>query len=210
MTRKSRQIFHQLVSFRLKYDLELLRGFKPREHEQYFEDFLRLNKEGETFVDVGGYDGATSLEFIRHCPDYRAIHVFEPEPGNYQRCIHALASRASVYCHPMGLAESRATLLLSSQGSGSAISTDGKLQIAVDRLDDMLNDRPTFIKIDVEGAETGAIVGAGNIITTFRPRLAICVITGPVTSGESRSGCLLSVKSMTSTCGITLKAFTRL
>ena len=54
----SRETFRKLVSFRLKYDIDFLSGFTPRENSQYFEDFLQLRSQGETFVDVGGTTGS--------------------------------------------------------------------------------------------------------------------------------------------------------
>lgn len=168
-------LFRKLTSFRLKYDLELLRGFEAREHAQYFEDFLDLQPAGETFVDVGGYDGATSREFIRRCPGYRAVHVFEPEPQNYRKCVAALESSANVHCHPLGLSDAKRSLRLTAQGSGSKIVEDGAVVIEVDRLDDVLQEAPTLIKIDIEGEEAAAIAGARRTIAAHHPRLAICV-----------------------------------
>lgn len=168
-------LFRQLVSFRLKYDLELLRGFEAREHAQYFEDFLDLRPDGEAFVDVGGYDGATSREFMRRCPGYRAVHVFEPEPQNFQSCLAALGSCAKVHCHPLGLSDARRSLRLTAQGSGSKIVEDGAVGIEVDRLDDVLDEAPTLIKIDIEGEEAAAIAGARRTIAKHHPRLAVCV-----------------------------------
>jgi len=172
----SSSLFRKLVSFRLKNDLALLRGFEAREHAQYFEDFLNLQADGESFIDVGGYDGATSREFMRRCPGYRAVHVFEPEPQNFRKCVAALGSSANVHCHPLGLSDARRTLRLAAQGSGSKIVADGELVIEVDQLDDVLGDEaPTLIKIDIEGEEAAAIAGARQTIAKHHPRLAICV-----------------------------------
>jgi FkbM family methyltransferase len=171
----SRSVFRKLVSFRLKYDLELLRGFQAREYAQYFEDFLDLQQDGETFIDVGGYNGANSREFMRLCPGYRAVHLFEPEPQNFRNCVAALGSSANVHCHPLGLSDARRSLRLAAQGSGSKIVADGAVVIEVDRLDDVLDETPTFIKIDIEGEEAAAIAGARRTIAAHHPRLAVCV-----------------------------------
>ena len=92
----SRTIFRKLVSFRLNYDLDDLQGFSAREPEQYFEEFLQLAPAGETFIDVGGFNGYNSLEFIKRCPEYSAIHLFEPEPENYRKCMEALQGMPNI------------------------------------------------------------------------------------------------------------------
>jgi FkbM family methyltransferase len=173
----SRNIFRKLISFRLNYDLDNLNGFTERESEQYFEDFLKLSSQGETFIDVGGFNGYNSLEFIKRCPCYSTIHLFEPEPSNYRKCVEALKGNPNIFCYPHGLSDKKETLRLESQGSGSKISETGSIIIEVDRLDDVLKDKfnPTLIKMDIEGAEMQAIEGAKKTITKYHPRLALCV-----------------------------------
>lgn len=173
----SRLTFKKLVSFRLRYELSLLNGFTSREDEQYFEDFLQLQSQGETFVDVGGYNGFNSLEFIKQCPEYEAVHIFEPEPDNYQSCRSRLKPYPRIYPHELGLSDRKQILKIDPQGSGSKISDRGSTVIAVDRLDDILLEqyRPTFIKMDIEGTEIPAIEGASHTIKKYHPRLALCV-----------------------------------
>lgn len=177
----SREIFNKLVSFRLEYDLAYLEGFVSKEDTQYFEDFLHLDVNGETFIDVGGYDGFTSLAFIKRAQNYKAIHVFEPEPNNYQKCLNNLSAYRDTYVHHLALSRSSATMKIHAQGSGSKISGDGTVTVSAVRLDDVLTDMdvPTFIKMDIEGEEFSAIEGARNTILTHHPRLAISVYHRP-------------------------------
>lgn len=176
----SRSIFKKLVSFRLNQDIEVLEGFESREHEQYFEDFLQLSLSGETFVDVGGFNGYNSLQFIKHCANYKEIHVFEPESRNFDLCVEALKNRRDVTVHRLGLSSKRQKLRFDSSGSGSKISGQGALSIDVDCLDDILekDSQPTLIKMDIEGAELDAIAGASRTISRCAPKLAISVYHG--------------------------------
>ena len=64
---------------------------------------------------------------------------------------------------------------MSQGGSGSKINPDGAVEIQVDLLDNMEIHEPTFIKMDIEGAEIQAIQGARETIARAHPRLAICV-----------------------------------
>lgn len=42
-------------------------------------------------------------------------------------------------------------------------------------LDEIVEDRITFIKMDIEGAEHNALLGAEKTIKKYHPKLAICV-----------------------------------
>ncbi|ATB64084.1 FkbM family methyltransferase [Pseudomonas mosselii] len=177
---ESRTVFAKLVSFRFDYDISHLEGFTYREHLQYFEDLLALKPDGETFLDVGGFDGFTSEEFIKHCPGYKAIHVFEPEASNRERCLERLAGREHVQIHPIGLSDSAKELRFDVQGSASTVSEHGTVVINVDKLDNVLKGvAPTLIKIDIEGGESDALAGARETIATYQPRLAISVYHVP-------------------------------
>jgi FkbM family methyltransferase len=172
---ESRAILSKLVSFRLRYDLGLIEDFEDRQREQYFEPFLELQPAGESFIDIGGFDGNTSIEFARICPDYSEIHLFEPELDNYEICQQRLANMRDTHFYNTGLSDRRATVRFDKSGSGSRISEDGESSIEVDRLDDVVNGPATFIKIDIEGAELDALAGARDSIMRHHPKLAICV-----------------------------------
>ncbi|WP_421548530.1 FkbM family methyltransferase [Pseudomonas sp. QD4] len=176
---ESRQAFLKLVSFRRTYDIKHLEGFSWREDVQYFEDFLHLQAEGETFIDVGGFNGFTTLEFIKRCPQFNAAHVFEPEPANYQNCLSALGAYNNVRVHNVGLSGAKATLKIDAMGSASTVSQHGTVTIEVDKLDNLLKEAPTFIKIDIEGEELSALQGARQTIIEHHPRLAISVYHKP-------------------------------
>lgn len=170
---QSKQIFQKLVNFRFTYDISHLEGFIQREESQYFENFLNLNQENEVFIDVGAYDGFTSIEFIKHCPQYQSIHLFEPDPNNYLKAEKALANFPNIHFHHYGLSTEKAELKFDMMGSSSKISDDGKTIIPVNKLDSILDEEPTFIKMDIEGGESAAIEGARETISKYQPRLAI-------------------------------------
>jgi FkbM family methyltransferase len=172
---ESRRIIERIINFRLSADLAHMAGFTDRQAEQYFEDFLGLKEQNEVFVDVGGFDGYTSLEFIKRCPQYRGIYFFEPELKNMDIAKARLGKYEHINFLQQGLSNKKDTVRFSIGGSSSAISTDGEIEINVDSLDDLLDDTVTFIKMDIEGAEGMAIEGARQTIASSHPRLAICV-----------------------------------
>lgn len=172
---ESKQVLTKIINFRLSQNLDFMRGFTDAQHRQYFEDFLALKPESEIFVDVGCFDGYTSLEFIRRCPHYGAIHVFEPEPDNMAVVKQKLGGHERIHYHPYGLSNRAQTLRFQTHGSSSRISDQGDIEIQVARLDDLLHEPFTFLKMDIEGGEMDALEGAQHAIKAHHPRLAISV-----------------------------------
>ena len=171
----SKQIFSKLLDFRLNYNLEAMKGFTLSIDNEYFESFLQLRETGEVFCDVGGFDGGTTKEFIKRCPQYERIYYFEPEPDQMTESKKALAQYARIeYCQCAAY-DKKDTLRFCSDGSASMVSERGTLEIRAERIDDMVHTPVTFIKMDIEGSESLAIQGAKETILKYHPRLAICV-----------------------------------
>ncbi len=172
---ESRVILRKLLNFRLTSDLTFMHGFVDAQYRQYFESFLNLNASNEAFVDVGCYDGHTTEEFIKRCPNYSRVDVFEPEPENMRRVKSRLAACERVHFHECGAADHSAALRFSANGSASHVAADGQIEVRVEPMDRVLTDPSTFIKMDIEGAEYDAIKGAEQTILRCHPRLAISV-----------------------------------
>lgn len=170
----SKNQFYNIINFRMSHDINFMRGFSPIEHLQYFEDFLDL-KDNEVFIDIGGYDGFTSEEFIKRCPAYKSVYIFEPEEKNIQLAKDRLHKYKNINFYGIGLSNKKGTLRFDISGSSSKISENGEIEIKVDKLDDVLKEKPTFIKMDIEGAESFAIEGAKQTIKKYHPKLAISV-----------------------------------
>lgn len=172
----SKQIFDKIVNFRLSYDLTYMEGFEDIQYKQYFEDFLNLQKSGEVFVDVGGYDGYTSLEFIKRCPDFSKIYFFEPDSNNLKKAQNVMQKYSNIEYFEKGLSNKKESLRFQNElGSSSKVSENGPIVIEADTLDNLIKDKVTFIKMDIEGSEGIAIEGAKQTILKYHPRLAICV-----------------------------------
>jgi FkbM family methyltransferase len=171
---KSKEVLNNLLNFRISGDLNYMRGFEYAPDQQYFEDFLEL-KQDEVFVDIGGFDGQTTIEFTKRHPDYKSIHIFEPEPRNLALVHDKLSKKRSIHFYSTGLAECKKKLKFNSgKGSRSKLCEKGDLEIQVDTIDNLIKERITFIKIDIEGAEGVALQGARAHILQDHPKLAVC------------------------------------
>lgn len=174
----SRQTIDKLFAFRSTLDVSHLAGFTDRQDAQYFEPFLPLPSRC-VFWDIGGFDGFTTLEFARRFPDYGSILIFEPDPTNQVVCRNATKNLANVRVIPLGTGAENATLRFSSDGSASTVDSAGDLSIEVCCLDGLDEPPPTFIKMDIEGAEIDTLRGAGDVISKHHPALALSVYHRP-------------------------------
>ncbi len=151
----------------------------PSDSPQYFEpDICPLTKE-EVFVDGGCFIGDTAEVFIRQTGGYRHIYGFEPEEGNYKKAIANLSKYENIDVEQGGLWHMTNTMrFISGEFGNSRFSEEGDVIEKSFGIDDYFmdkDDKPTFIKMDIEGAERMAIDGAAHTIKTYRPKLAICV-----------------------------------
>tara|TARA_B100000674_G_scaffold498661_1_gene538436 strand:- start:672 stop:1814 length:1143 start_codon:yes stop_codon:yes gene_type:complete len=171
---ESRLQFLKLVAFRYALDVDYLDGFSDRFDSQYFEPFVLSRSDNKSFVDVGCFDGITSLRFAELCPDYRAIYAFEPDPENFAICLSSLGHLRDVVTLPYALSDVAGRFAFCSDGSRSSFGgpTEG-LNVSTERLDAFQIDSPGLIKFDIEGGELKALEGARSIIQAHTPCLAV-------------------------------------
>jgi len=176
---QSRQVLDDLLRYRVTGDYSWMSAYSVRLQDQYFEDFVGL-KSGEVFVDAGGFDGDTTQEFCRRCPDYRTIYLFEPSAPNMERARVRLKGLRSINFIDSALSDAAGTLSFNTEaGSASAVSGSGLCQIHATTLDAQVGERVTFVKMDLEGWELKALAGAWRHLHEDHPKLAIAVYHHP-------------------------------
>lgn len=174
----SSETFKKIINFRLTNRISALEGFTCRPNEQYF-DLPFVKDYARHFVDCGGFDGATSLEFSRLFPDHQSIQIFEPDISQCPCIAQTLSGLPGVKIHPFGVSDKSETLRFSRSGSASKICDSGEIIVEVIALDELLREEVSFLKMDIEGYELSALSGARNIIKTQKPLLAICCYHRP-------------------------------
>lgn len=159
---------------------------KALDRQQYF-DFFEYAGKKETFVDGGVYDLGSVKGFLQWCNgNYERIYAFEPEKSNYELCKEKAEQWEHVNLFNCGLFDRQGNIGFTS-GLGGASRIENQQQdfysdydIAVTDLDSVVQgEKVTFIKMDIEGAEEKALLGARHIITEQKPKLAICVYHKP-------------------------------
>lgn len=172
---ESKDTYIAIINARLHRDIGFLAAYSNRQHEQYFEPFLGLRADGETFADVGSFDGATSRMFAERYPGYRHIHALEPSIELATDVRRNLKDLRDVTVHEFGAGDRDEIVGFTPAGSASRVVEEGGLgQVQIRRLDGLLVPEPSFIKMDIEGQEIPALLGAAALIARARPILAVC------------------------------------
>jgi len=168
-----------VLNFRMSRRGNLFKIKRP-DKEQYFSaDIVKLIDE-EYFVDCGAYIGDTLEMFLHYTSGGGgAYYALEPDSKNADTLEQYIKDNflKNVEVLKYGVAEKSGKIRFSeSATSGSAFDENGTVVLEVKALDDLLqNKKVTFIKMDIEGAETDALNGSWNIIEKNRPKLAICI-----------------------------------
>jgi len=148
---------------------------------QYFPYDIHFNKGYSRFIDCGGYTGDTVWELMKNKSGIDAIAIFEPEikvfnqlQSNMDWFINIIPD---IFLYPCAVSD-KVEMMNMNFESGSSFLTDKPTeeQVLCVSIDSVLkNFAPTFIKMDIEGAEIKALQGAQETIKQYKPDLAICV-----------------------------------
>ena len=179
----SRQVYHDCLAYRLNFDPESLGD--PDSERHYLPSDLPPPASPMRLLDCGAFTGDTISLFLRNGIQLEAVVAFEPDPLNYALLCANVAGFANQLGQsllvPCGTGDrTRMAGFSAGAGAGSAIGGESIATIQVVALDDILASfSPTFIKLDIEGAEPLALRGAVKTIRRSLPRLAVSVYHSP-------------------------------
>jgi FkbM family methyltransferase len=154
----------------------------PVKEKQYFLDSLYRIDDHEVFVDCGAYIGDTAEQLVHIHPSFRKIISIEADPQNFDRLTKwigtldaSVASRIRALNIAVGAKRGKLRFQASG-GDGARLASDGNVVVECIPIDELMAEAaPTFIKMDIEGAELDALEGARRSIQTHRPILSVCV-----------------------------------
>jgi FkbM family methyltransferase len=151
-----------------------------------YQMFLR---PGDHVIDIGANIGYYLLAAAQVVGEKGRFLAFEPLPGNYEvlkqniELIPGLRDRVQVW--PWAIGDSTGTCdfyeskipNLGSFFRHEKLEQTRTITVQVRRLDDILQSiegfRPSFLRMDVEGAELLVLAGARNLMRTYKPSLFI-------------------------------------
>jgi FkbM family methyltransferase len=142
-----------------------------------------------TFYDIGANVGYYTLIGARLVGPTGRVIAFEPAPRHLAKLLHNVAlnylGNVSVRSEALGDADGMGSFAISSipghhRLAAQTTASDrivGYVEVSVRRLDGLIEAEklplPDFIKMDIEGAEVKALIGAGETLRRSRPALVI-------------------------------------
>ena len=177
----SREEFVGQIAWRSTLDPAVLPAPEPAA-ETYFAPELIKPTGDEVFVDCGSFDGDTLRAFLQRCGgEFRKAIAVEPDPHNRARIAEWLEKLSrdrseKIEIVPFAAGERRETLTFDATGTVTSSVGAGTSTVEAAPLDELLRDcPPTFVKMDIEGAEPSALRGAAGLIGRHSPVLAVCL-----------------------------------
>lgn len=168
-----------LSHYRSTLDTRILDEAIVEDHTQWFDPVV-LQMGCSSFLDCGAYDGDTIEEFKLSFPNFVKAIGMEPDPLLAKRAIesHARDRRIRIINAAVGDVDGEVQMAMTQGMDGTTSTTSERSLVRMVTLDSILeefdfNQRPIYLKVDVEGAETKVLQGAVNLISSHKPVIGI-------------------------------------
>lgn len=189
---RSIEVFDAMVKFRLNKEYGDLPKIDKKEDQYFPRDIAEYTVNNICFVDCGAYVGDTFCLLMKYAEDMGTCvdHYvgIEPDQKNYEQLKNIVENTANIEYTvlPYAASDKEKYLLFDMMGTtASKIEYESKEQknvvsvkcIPLDSIEFAVS--PTHIKMDIEGEERNALLGAKKIIEKYHPKLAICIYHRP-------------------------------
>lgn len=178
---ESRAIYEAMLNFRLTGDYKSLPP--PETQHQYFPLDIPQWNTPLRFVDCGAFNGDTLGYILSNNIAVEAVAAFEPDRENFRQLAKSImhGNWTNVALWPCAVYSETTQLRFQSEnGMASSLRHEGESLVQCVSLDEAIPVfKPSLIKMDIEGAEIDALLGARQVIEKYRPGLAICVYHHP-------------------------------
>ncbi len=154
------------------------------DYPEYFHPSCRP-EQGDCIIDAGAFDGDTLKIFWDSLNGHCTIISFEPDPQNFKNLSNRISEipKFKGKAFNMGLWEEEKDVSFIANGNvnasveGVRLPCLGNTTVKVTSIDSICRKtfiKPSFIKLDVEGAEQAVIRGGESIMRHLKPKMAIC------------------------------------
>lgn len=174
----SKFLLHAILNNFINYDFTSLQKTLNQKYHHYFDfDILPKMKE-EVFADIGSYTGDTVLDFIKCYGEnsYKKIYCYEITTDIIPTLKNNLINYKNIEIKSLAVSNKSKTLYIdenSTSNSANKTKNKGKIKIEAKSLDEDVKEKISLIKMDIEGDEELALMGAKKHIQNGTPKLLI-------------------------------------
>lgn len=176
---RSKEVYLGILNCKISLDNKYLEGIADPEKEQYFDKKLIHIVEDEIFCDYGSYNGDTLEIFISLSNGKYKKYIAIEADKEICTELHnkAVQNRyENIQIYNLACWNEKRILKFQPAQTASRVTENGEISVQADTLDNILKDeKVTFLKMDIEGAEQMALKGASRIIKENKPILAISI-----------------------------------
>ncbi len=168
----SKKVFECAVMYKLTGKTDYLFDCETPSDEIY-QNILNLG-DNEIYFDLGAYRGDTVAEFLSVVSNYNRIVAVEPDFKTYNKLCLATETVKNITNINACVSDIDGKTQFEMNGSrGSTIGKGSNIitSVTIDAL--TKKEIPTYIKMDIEGAEAAAIKGGENTVTNHKPQMQI-------------------------------------
>ena len=171
-----------LITGDLNYNNSIPLTFPQYFSKNYYES---SNLNQGAYIDVGAFNGDTIFDYIKYFGQQnRKILAFEPDENNFKQLSEVVKSsnlkNIELFKAAVGACSGKISFSQNGNMGSHIVDKDNSSDLVdVFSLSDFIKEKPSFIKMDIEGAELDALKGAEDLIKLFRPNLAICLYHKP-------------------------------
>lgn len=200
----SKKIYRQCVYRRIMGATGEFRELKVADNPQYiFRPMFRKMEDDEIFIDCGGYIGDSVEKLvIAFGNNVKKIYSFECFEENIEM-LHKAGDDLNndgwlgeLVIAPYAVSDKNDVVTFNNIGKSESgylpetrltieynekLAPINTIEVETKKIDDYIpeGERVSFIKMDIEGAEYAALLGAEKIIKKYKPRLAISIYHNP-------------------------------
>lgn len=172
---RSKLILNGIIRYWFELDINKLHSLLETAFSDYYDMDILQCDNNEVMVDLGAFTGDSIEDFIASYGMYKRIYAYEITPSTFDIMQNRLAKYPNIVLNRKGVGCQKDLLYVNNGGAraGNKLLQAGDAQVEVVTLDEDISEPISIIKMDIEGAEKDAIIGATQHIKNEKPRLLI-------------------------------------
>ena len=163
------------------YDFETLNTVIEKMYLHYFDLDIIPKCEKERFVDLGAYTGDTIEELINIYgkESFTKIYAYEMSEDSIKALKEKTKDIPNIVVRNCAVSDRKGSgsIIKNKESSSANVLIDGTETI-ITTLDEDIKEKITMLKMDIEGSETKALLGAKKHICEEKPKLMISIYHG--------------------------------